>query len=134
MPQFQPYILDRMTTILHIEDNRANQVLVERVLAAEGYHITHAADGESGIQAAMCGKPDLILIDMGLPDIDGQTVVTHLKQIPYLQTVPMVAITAWPAEKALETAKRYGLSGCILKPIDVKSFPRQIAKYVEPGR
>lgn len=123
-----------MTTILHIEDNRANQVLVERVLAAEGYQITHAADGESGIQAAMNGKPDLILIDMGLPDIDGQTVVTQLKQIPTLQTVPMVAITAWPAEKALETAKRYGLSGCILKPIDVKSFPRQIAEYVEPGR
>ncbi|MGD2049536.1 MAG: response regulator [Chloroflexota bacterium] len=123
-----------MTTILHIEDNRANQVLVERVLAAEGYQITHAADGESGIQAAMSGKPDLILIDMGLPDIDGQTVVTQLKQIPTLQNVPMVAITAWPAEKALETAKRYGLSGCILKPIDVKSFPRQIAEYVEPGR
>lgn len=134
MRQFQPYFLDRMTTILHIEDNRANQVLVERVLAVEGYHITHAADGESGIQAAMNIKPDLILIDMGLPDIDGQTVVTHLKQIPYLQTVPMVAITAWPSEKALETAKRYGLNGCILKPIDVKSFPKQIAKYFEPGR
>lgn len=134
MYQSQPFVIDRMTTILHIEDNRANQVLVERVLAAEGYQITHAADGESGIQAAISGKPDLILIDMGLPDIDGQTVVTQLKQIPTLQAVPMVAITAWPAEKALETAKRYGLSGCILKPIDVKSFPRQIAKYVEPGR
>ena len=134
MRQCRPYFIDRMTTILHIEDNRANQVLVERVLAAEGYKIMNAADGESGIQAAMNGKPDLILIDMGLPDIDGQTVVTHLKQIPNLQTVPMVAITAWPAEKALETAKRYGLSGCILKPIDVKSFPKQIAKYVEPGR
>jgi CheY-like chemotaxis protein len=134
MHQCQPFIIDRVTKILHIEDNRANQVLVERVLTPEGYHITHADDGESGIQAAISGKPDLILIDMGLPDIDGQTVVTHLKQIPNLQTVPMVAITAWPAEKALETAKRYGLSGCILKPIDVKSFPIQIAKYVEPGR
>lgn len=134
MHQGQPFLIDRMTTILHIEDNRANQVLVERVLTAEGYHITHAADGESGIQAALTGKPDLILIDMGLPDIDGQTVVTHLKQIPNLQNVPMVAITAWPAEKALETAKRYGLSGCILKPIDVKSFPRQIERYVAPGR
>ena len=134
MHQCQPFIIDRVTKILHIEDNRANQVLVERILTAEGYHITHADDGESGIQAARNGKPDLILIDMGLPDIDGQTVVTHLNQIPHLQTVPMVAITAWPAEKALETAKRYGLSGCILKPIDVKSFPIQIAKYVEPGR
>lgn len=123
-----------MTTILHIEDLPANQLLVERILGAEGYTITHAADGQSGIKAAKSEKPDLILIDMGLPDLDGQTVVTHLKQIPTLQFVPMVAITAWPADKALETAKRYGLSGCILKPIDVKNFPQQIAKYVEPLR
>ena len=119
-----------MTTILHIEDTKANQILVQRVLEAEGYQIINAADGKTGIQAAMAQAPDLILIDMGLPDIDGQTVVTHLKQLPRLNAVPMVAITAWPAEKALETADRYSLSGCILKPIDVRNFPRQIAGYL----
>jgi two-component system cell cycle response regulator DivK len=119
-----------MTTILHIEDTKANQILVQRVLEAEGYQIINAADGKTGIQAAMAQAPDLILIDMGLPDIDGQTVVTHLKQLPSLNAVPMVAITAWPAEKALETADRYSLSGCILKPIDVRNFPRQIAGYL----
>ena len=119
-----------MTTILHIEDTKANQVLVQRVLEAEGYQIVNAADGETGIRAATAQAPDLILIDMGLPDIDGQTVVTHLKQLPGLHAVPMVAITAWPAEKALETADRYSLSGCILKPIDVRNFPRQIAGYL----
>jgi len=119
-----------MTTILHIEDTMANQILVQRVLEAEGYQIVNAADGETGIRAAMTQAPDLILIDMGLPDIDGQTVVTHLKQLPDLRAVPMVAITAWPAEKAFETADRYSLSGCILKPIDVRNFPRQIAGYL----
>ena len=122
-----------MTTILHIEDNLANQVLVGRVLEAQGYAVSHAPDGESGIRAAVAGSHDLILIDMGLPDIDGQTVATQLKQFPKLDSIPMVAITAWPAGKALETAKRYGLNGCILKPIDVKKFPQQIAGYLKSG-
>ena len=119
-----------MKKILHIEDNLANQILVERVLTANGYTVFSVGDGKTGIQAATERKHDLILVDMGLPDIDGQTVVTQLKQDPDLRMVPMVAITAWPAEKARETAKRYGLNGCILKPIDVKAFPRQIAEYM----
>lgn len=120
-----------MRKILHIEDNLANQILVERVLQSAGYAVLHAKDGRTGIQLAQKSNPDLILIDMGLPDIDGQTVVTLLKQIPGLQHIPMVAITAWPAEQALITAERYGLTGCILKPIDVASFPDQIANFME---
>lgn len=119
-----------MKTILHIEDNVANKILVERVLEANHYRVIHAADGRSGIELAQESRPDLILVDMGLPDIDGQTVVSQLKRQARLQNVPMVAITAWPAEKALETADRYGLAGCILKPIDVKLFPGQIASFL----
>lgn len=119
-----------MATILCIEDNLANQILVQRVLEPEGHTILYADDGKTGIQLARENELDLILIDMGLPDIDGQTVVTMLKQLPELESTPMVAITAWPAEQALETAERYGLTGCILKPIDVKAFPGQIAAYI----
>lgn len=120
-----------MKTILQIEDNQANKILVERVLGARGYRLLHAPDGESGVQAAMSENPDLILIDMGLPDVDGQTVVTFLKQIPELARVPIVAITAWPEETAVEMAKRYGCDGCITKPINVKTFPAQIAHYFD---
>lgn len=120
-----------MKTILHIEDNRANQILVERVLEEDGYNLIHAPDGETGIRLAMSENPDLILIDMGLPDIDGQTVVTWLQRLPNLKGIPIVAITAWPPEKAYETAKRYHLAGCILKPIEVKKFAREIASYLE---
>ena len=118
--------------ILHIEDNLANQILVQRVLESEGYEIMHAADGRTGIQMAQEIDVDLILIDMGLPDLDGQTVVTMLQQMPKFKATPMVAITAWPAEQAHITAERYGLSGCILKPIDVRQFPEQIASFL-PG-
>jgi CheY-like chemotaxis protein len=119
-----------MATILHIEDQPANRVLIERVLESQGYEVLYAEDGETGIQAAIDYVPDLILIDMGLPDMDGQTVVTLLKQLSFLKDKPMVAITAWPAEKAREIAERYGLAGCILKPIDVKTFPALIAGYL----
>jgi CheY-like chemotaxis protein len=122
-----------MTTILYIEDNLANQILVQRVLEPDGYTLLHAADGQTGIQMARESQVDLILIDMGLPDIDGQTVVTMLKQIPKLESTPMVALTAWPAEQAKMTADRYGLSGCILKPIDVTDFPKQVASFIVPA-
>jgi CheY-like chemotaxis protein len=122
-----------MSRILHIEDNLANQILVERVLESSGYELIHAADGRTGIQIARQGDFDLILIDMGLPDIDGQTVVTMLQQLPGLEKTPLVAITAWPPEQALLTAERYGLAGCLLKPIDVANFPDQVAAFLDQG-
>lgn len=123
-----------MATILHIEDHHPNQVLIERILTTQGHEVIYAADGESGIEAAIDYVPDLILIDMGLPDMDGQTVVTLLKQLSFLKNKPIVAITAWPAEKAYEIAERYELAGCILKPIDVKTFPGLITTFLEEAR
>jgi two-component system cell cycle response regulator DivK len=120
-----------MKTILQIEDNLANKLLIERVLEPHPYRLLHAADGETGVSLAIDEKPDLILIDMGLPDIDGQTVVTLLKQIPDLANVPIVAVTAWPADTAERMARRYGCDGCITKPIDVRQFPAQIAVYLQ---
>lgn len=120
-----------LKTILQIEDNRANKILIERVLEPHGYRLLHAADGETGFALAVAEKPDLILIDMGLPDIDGQTVVTLMKQIPELENTIIVAITAWPADKAQQMAELYGCHGCITKPIDVKNFPKQIAAYLD---
>ncbi|MCA9960471.1 MAG: response regulator [Chloroflexota bacterium] len=120
-----------MKTILQIEDNYANRVLAERVLEKFDYRLLHAADGETGVSIAIDEKPDLILVDMGLPDIDGQTVVTLMRQIPDLQDTPIVAITAWPRDVAEDMAKRYGCDGCIIKPIDVRQFPEQIAYFLE---
>jgi CheY-like chemotaxis protein len=117
-------------TILYIEDNRANQILVERLLEPHHYRLLHADDGETGIQMALAEMPDLILLDMGLPDVDGQTVVSLLKQMPSLQGTPIVMLTAWPADKAMEMAERYGCDGCLTKPVNVKTFPRQIADFL----
>jgi two-component system cell cycle response regulator DivK len=119
-----------MKTILQIEDNLANKLLIERILEPHGYRLLHAADGETGVAMAIEEKPDLVLIDMGLPDIDGQTVVTLLQQIPDLKQTSIVVVTAWPADVAEKMARRYGCKGCITKPIDVKQFPTQIAQFL----
>ncbi len=117
-------------TILQIEDNYSNRMLIERVLAPYNYRLLHADDGETGVTMAIDEKPDLILVDMGLPDIDGQTVVTLMRQIPDLHQTPIVAITAWPPDKAMEMAQRYGCDGCITKPINIRTFPEEIARYL----
>jgi CheY-like chemotaxis protein len=116
--------------ILLIEDSLESSILVDRVLGASGYEIVHAPDGEKGIQLAVETQPDLILVDIGLPDIDGNTVVTLLRQIAELQGVPLVAVTAWPVEIAQDICVRYGYDGLITKPISVRDFPGQVASYL----
>lgn len=120
-----------MKEILLIEDSLENTILVERVLDASGYNLLHAPTGEEGIQVAVEEVPDLVLIDIGLPDIDGHTVLTLLRQISDLDGVPLVAITAWPADIAQEMCERYGYDGVIIKPISVRNFPKQVARYLD---
>lgn len=119
-----------MKTILQIEDNYANKRLVERVLEPHGYRLLHAPDGRSGIDTALAEQPDLILLDMGLPDMDGQTIVAILRDSDELKTTAIVALTAWPEAIAAEMAANYGCDGCISKPISVADFPALIATYL----
>ena len=121
-----------MKRILLIEDSLENAILVERILEASGYQLLHAANGESGIQVAIEETPDMVLIDIGLPDIDGHTVLTLLRQVSELEGVPLVAITAWPADIAQVMCQRYGYDGVIIKPISVRAFPKQIAEFFVP--
>ena len=103
---------------------------MKRVLEARHHQIVHADDGESGLKAAVEEVPDLILIDLGLPDIDGQTLVAFIKRVPELKDIPLVAVTAWPEDTAREMAKAYGCDGYISKPINTRLFPDQIAKFI----
>ena len=119
-----------MKKVLLIEDSMENTILVERVLGASGYDLLHAADGETGIKMAVEELPDLVLIDIGLPDVDGHTVVTLLRQVDELAGVPLVAITAWPADIAQDMCDRYGYDGVIIKPISVRHFPKQVERYL----
>ncbi|MCS6836507.1 MAG: response regulator [Anaerolineae bacterium] len=119
-----------MPTILVIEDNVENARMVDKLLRRAQYEVVTAQDGEQGLVYALESQPDLILVDLGLPDLDGQTVVGLLRQQAHLKVVPIIAFTAWPEETAHSMAQAYGCDGIILKPIDTRSFAQQIANFI----
>ncbi len=121
-------------TVLMIEDNPNNAMLVKRILEAqtEEINVAHAWTGESGLQMAIEQHPDLVLLDLGLPDIDGQTIAAFIRRIPALEHVPMIAVTAWPQETAQEMVRAYGCDDYIGKPIDPRKFIRMVLSYLSP--
>jgi two-component system cell cycle response regulator DivK len=120
-----------MKTILLIEDNDHNARLMMRILKPHGYRLLRASDGESGLQMVVEEKPDLILLDLGLPDVDGQTLIGLIKAMPDLAEIPIVVTTAWPPDTAKPMVEAYGCEGYISKPINAREFPSQIAAYLK---
>jgi two-component system cell cycle response regulator DivK len=122
------------TKILYIEDNPENRLLVNRILRAEGYIVLEAADGPTGQAMALREKPDLILMDMNLPDIDGYEMTRRMRAIPELSHVPIIAMTANVMHGDREKTLEAGCDGYIAKPIDVDLLPVQIQKYLTAKR
>jgi two-component system cell cycle response regulator DivK len=119
-----------MPKILVIEDNPDSAELEKRVLAAKGYEVLEAPDAETGLQLAVDQHPDAIVLDLGLPDADGQTLVGWMRRVPALAHIPIIACTAWPEETARKMVEAYGCDGYIRKPISVATFAEQIATYL----
>lgn len=119
--------------ILYIEDDPANRMLVRRVLEASGYRIEEAVDGPSGVQKAQESLPDLILLDINLPDVDGYEVVDLLRRTPGLKKVPIIALTANVMKGDRERSLEAGCNGYLQKPIDVDTLPEQIAGFLPSG-
>ncbi len=116
--------------VLYVEDNPVNRLLVRRVLASAGYDVIEAEDGLSGIQIAREEKPDLILMDIMMPGMDGYQVTTKLKSLKELSETPIVALTAKAMEGDRERALIAGCDGYITKPIDVDRLPDQVAEFL----
>ncbi len=117
--------------ILYIEDNEFNRLLVKRVLMAEGYEILEAEDAISGIKMAQRELPDLILMDLQLPEMDGLTATRRLREIEAMKEIPIVALTANVMKADVEKARAAGCSGFIGKPIDVDVLPDELKKYLK---
>lgn len=121
-----------MTKILLVEDIPDNAELVRKALSKSGYEVLHALDAETGMQMALEHIPDLILLDLGLPDYDGQTLAGWLRAEPVLDSTPIVAFTAWPEETAKKMVESYGFDGYICKPIiKVGEFVAKISFYLK---
>lgn len=122
-----------MTKILIVEDIPDNAELVRRIMSARGYEVFHAPDAETGLEMAISTQPNLILLDLGLPDHDGLTLAGWLRAEPSLREAPIIAYTAWPPDTARQMAETYGCDGFIEKPITgVKDFVDQIESFLKP--
>jgi two-component system cell cycle response regulator DivK len=121
-------------TILYIEDNSDNRLLVRRVLEAEGYRVIEAEDGIQGLSHIRSEVPDLVIIDINLPEMDGYEVTMRLKQLPGMQTVPVVAMTANVMKGDRERTLAAGCDGYIPKPINIDTLPAEIARFLRKSQ
>jgi two-component system cell cycle response regulator DivK len=120
--------------ILYIEDNVENRTLVKRVLEAENYVVLEADNGVDGLRVAREKAPDLILIDINLPEVDGYEVTTRLRQMEGLSNIPIVALTANVLKGDRERSLEAGCDGYIQKPIDVDLLPAQVAAFLRQAQ
>jgi CheY-like chemotaxis protein len=120
--------------ILYIEDNEQNFYLVSFILRARGHEVTWARDGPSGIEASIAGRPDMILLDIQLPVLDGYAVARTLREQPALASTPIVALTSYAMPGDRERALEVGCTGYVEKPIDPTTFAGQIERLLPARR
>ncbi|GEM_PF-503657 len=116
--------------LLYMEDDNNNRMLIHRVLQAENFDVISANNAHDGIQMALKFLPDIILMDISMPTMDGYTATYALRQFPELDGIPIVAVTANVLAGDREMAIKSGCDGYIPKPIDVDTFPNQIRTYL----
>jgi CheY-like chemotaxis protein len=114
-----------MSRILLVEDNEMNRDMLSRRLARRGYHVLTADDGARGVTAAATERPDLILMDMSLPVIDGWEATRRLKAARDTRAIPIIALTAHAMPADLEKAMEAGCDDYDTKPVEL---PRLIEK------
>ena len=121
-------------TILIIEDNEQNRYVATFLLRARGYQILHAENGAIGIELAGRQHPDLILLDIQLPGMDGYTVAGILKNDPALKHIPIVAVTSYAMTGDREKIMATGVEGYLEKPINPETFVAEIESFIRPAR
>ncbi len=120
--------------VLVVEDNPLNLKLVRDVLTASGYDVFPAVTGQEGVTLAGTCEPDLVLMDLQLPDFDGYEALRRLREDPALQAVPVVAVTAFAMREDRERATESGFDGYLEKPISIRDLPGQVGAFIGRGR
>ena len=123
-----------MAKILYIEDIEDNITLVQKIIISRGHELLWANNAEQGLEMALNNQPDLILLDLGLPDSDGQTLSVWLRSEPALEHVPIIVLTAWPEEVARHTVEAYGLDGYLCKPISLTDLIQMVEAALDAKR
>lgn len=125
---------EKSGTILYIEDNDANRMLVRRVLMAEGYTVVEVPNPLEALDKLKQTMPNLILMDINMPDIDGYTLTAMIREHPEYDHIPIIALTANVMKGDKEKSLEAGCDGYIQKPIDIDTLPVQVDKYMKLKR
>jgi CheY-like chemotaxis protein len=118
--------------VLLIEDNAANRYLLTFLLEQRGHSVVPAASGPLGLELAVTIRPDLILLDIQLPGMDGYAVTRALKQDPRFKHIPIVAVTSYAMVGDREKCLAAGAEGYLEKPIDPETFVADVERYLRP--
>jgi two-component system cell cycle response regulator DivK len=119
--------------ILVVEDNEKNMKLFRDVLDASGYRTLEAATGERAVELVFEHRPDLVLMDIQLPDIDGIEALSRLRADDRTASVPVLALTAQAMEGDRERFLAAGFDGYLSKPVDIAEFVATVKRYCEDG-
>jgi CheY-like chemotaxis protein len=119
-----------MAVILVVEDDAANQELVTRFLKREGYTVFQAKDGMTGVAAAQEHVPDLIVMDLGLPGMDGWEAARQIRLIPKTAHIPIIALTAHALSEDVTRAAQVGFNAYETKPVVYRRLIRKIETFV----
>ena len=123
-----------MTKILYVEDNPDNVYMLTRRLKKKGFELIIAGDGQEGIDKALEENPDLILMDLSLPTMDGWTATAKIKEIEEVKDIPIIALSAHAMPEHRDRALKAGCSDYDTKPVDIKRLLSKIGQYIElPG-
>ena len=120
-----------MAYILIVEDNEMNRDMLGRRLERRGFEIEFALDGQEGLDKMRERKPDLVLMDMGLPVLDGWQATTQAKEDPELKDIPIIALTAHALETDRQKALAAGADDFDTKPVDIKRLLDKIANFTQ---
>jgi two-component system cell cycle response regulator DivK len=116
--------------VLNIEDNIDNRTLIRRILMAEGYEVAEAGNAGEALDALKSLHPDLILMDINMPEVDGYTLTSRIRAMSGFENVPIVALTANVMRGDRERSLEAGCDGYIQKPIDTDLLPQQVERYL----
>ncbi|MGB7341231.1 MAG: response regulator [Phototrophicaceae bacterium] len=119
-----------MPRILYIDDDFANRLLVKRILASEGFEMDEADNARDGITMATANPPDLILMDIAMPDMNGLEATNRIRAIPAISDMTIIALTANAMQGDKEMILEAGCDGYISKPIEVDTFVEQLTQYL----
>ncbi len=121
-------------SILYIEDNFDNRMLVRRLLEHEGFLVLEAENAHQALELLQTRIPDLILMDINMPEIDGYTLTRQIKATPQTCEIPVIALTANVMRGDKERTLRAGCDGYIEKPIDIDTFIEQVNQFLNGKR